>query len=135
MYVLTSAKLDAISQRRVASIATYNFSFYYRPCKSNSEADSMSRLHELWDVLDREQIFVDLIKTICKAQCVNIPFLSVCLFQLILQIWTFMHNKNYLDINVKLAQVRHKDIRYWSLIWQESLLFETVYQTTIFLII
>lgn len=43
-YVLSSAKLDASSERWLASIATYNLSIYYRPGKSNPDADSMSRL-------------------------------------------------------------------------------------------
>lgn len=75
-YVPSSAKLDATSQIWVASLATYNFSIYYRSGKSNSDADSMSRFPELSDVRDRQQISVDLIKTFCNAQCVNIPFVE-----------------------------------------------------------
>ena len=43
-YILTSAKLDAISQRWVASLAPYNFSIHYNPGRHNVVADSLSRI-------------------------------------------------------------------------------------------
>ena len=43
-YVLTSAKLDAIGQRWVASLAPYNFSLFYNPGRQNVVADSLSRI-------------------------------------------------------------------------------------------
>ena len=43
-YILTSAKLDAIGQRWVASLAPYNFSIHYNPGRHNVVADSLSRI-------------------------------------------------------------------------------------------
>ena len=43
-YILSSAKLDAIGQRWVASLAPYNFSLHYNPGRRNVVADSLSRI-------------------------------------------------------------------------------------------
>ena len=43
-YVLTSAKLDATSQRWIAALSAFDFSIQYRPGKNNEDADAMSRL-------------------------------------------------------------------------------------------
>ena len=43
-YVLTSAKLDATTQRWIAALALYNFEIYYRSGKHNVDADSLSRI-------------------------------------------------------------------------------------------
>ena len=44
MYILSTAKLDAIGQRWVASLAPYNFSLHYNPGRQNTVADSLSRI-------------------------------------------------------------------------------------------
>ena len=43
-YILTTAKLDAMGQRWVASLANYNFKISYRSGKLNVEADALSRI-------------------------------------------------------------------------------------------
>ena len=43
-YILTSAKLDATGQRWVASLANYDFQIFYKPGKSNVEADALSQI-------------------------------------------------------------------------------------------
>ena len=43
-YILTSAKLDAVGQRWVASLGPYNFSLHYNPGRQNTVADSLSRI-------------------------------------------------------------------------------------------
>ena len=43
-YVLSSAKLDTIGQRWVASLAPYNFSLHYNLGKQNIVTDSLSRI-------------------------------------------------------------------------------------------
>ena len=43
-YVLTSAKLNATGHRWVAELADYNFTIRYRPGRSNSDADGLSRM-------------------------------------------------------------------------------------------
>ena len=44
MYILTSAKLDAIGQRWVASLANYDFRIFYKTGKTNVEVDALSRI-------------------------------------------------------------------------------------------
>ena len=41
-YILTSAKLDAMGQRWVASLANYDFRIFYKSGKSNVEVDALS---------------------------------------------------------------------------------------------
>ena len=47
-YVLTSAKLDAMGQRWIASLANYDFKIFYRSGHLNVDADSLSRIP--WDM-------------------------------------------------------------------------------------
>ena len=56
-YVLTSAKLDACGQRRVAKLANYNFSIKYRCGVSNTEADALSRIK--WPEAISEKLDLD----------------------------------------------------------------------------
>ena len=50
-YILTSAKLDAMGQRWVTSLANYDFQIFYKSGKSNVEADTLSRIPRASDVL------------------------------------------------------------------------------------
>ena len=43
-YVLTTAKLDSMGHRLVASLANYNFHLHYQSVRSNVEADALSRI-------------------------------------------------------------------------------------------
>ena len=43
-YVLTTAKLDVMGHRWVASLANYNFHLHYQSGSSNVEADALSRI-------------------------------------------------------------------------------------------
>ena len=60
--MLGKAKLDATSQRWIAALASYDFSFTYMCSKSNTVADSLSRLAQ-----DRQELFSDAVKVICDA--------------------------------------------------------------------
>ena len=42
-YVLTSAKLDATGHRWLAALSAFNFDIIYRPARSNSDADGLSK--------------------------------------------------------------------------------------------
>ena len=42
MYILTSAKLDAVGQCWVAALANCNFQLHYKTSKSNVEVDALS---------------------------------------------------------------------------------------------
>lgn len=42
-YVTTTAKLDAMSHRLLASLSNYNFKLNYKTGKSNRDADGLSR--------------------------------------------------------------------------------------------
>ena len=43
-YILTSAKLDATTQRWIAGLASFQFTINYRSGKSNIDADALSRI-------------------------------------------------------------------------------------------
>ena len=43
-YILSSARLDATRHRWVAELADYNFKIYYKPGRSNKDADGLSRM-------------------------------------------------------------------------------------------
>ena len=43
-YILTTAKLDATGQRWVVALSIYNFQIYYRSGKTNTNADTLSRI-------------------------------------------------------------------------------------------
>ena len=72
-YVLENAKLDATGHRWVAALGAYNFQVKYRPGKSNSDADGLSRMPHM--VSEYEQISNDSIKAICQSQ-VCIPYVQ-----------------------------------------------------------
>ena len=50
MYVLSTAKLDAVEHRWIAGLASYNFHIHYKSGKSNVEADALSRID--WEKCD-----------------------------------------------------------------------------------
>ena len=64
MYVLMTAKLDAMGHRWVADLANYNFHICYRSGKSNVEADALSRID--WEK-DDKTLPADSIQTIVTA--------------------------------------------------------------------
>ena len=64
-YVLTSAKLDATTQRWIAALSSYDFEIFYRPGINNADADSMSRLPGLLQNKDKS-ITSESIKAICN---------------------------------------------------------------------
>ena len=50
IYVLTTAKLDAMGHRWIASLANYSFHIHYKSGKINVEADALSRID--WEKCD-----------------------------------------------------------------------------------
>lgn len=67
VYVLTSAKLDAVGQRWLASLADYNFSIHYRTRTSNIDADAMSRLPGLLGNKQVQEIDQESVKAVCNC--------------------------------------------------------------------
>ena len=53
-YILTTAKLDAMGHRWVASLGPYNFNLHYKPGKLNSDADALSRIN--WQSVGAEEV-------------------------------------------------------------------------------
>ena len=64
IYVLTTAKLDALGHRWITGLANYNFRIHYKSRKSNVEADALSRID--WEKGD-ETIQADSIQAIVTA--------------------------------------------------------------------
>ena len=78
-YILTSAKLDATTQRWIASLASFNFSISYRSGKSNVDADSLSRIK--WPdsvkeecLVSQTQVKIPRESVLACFKGVNIPF-------------------------------------------------------------
>ena len=44
-YILSTAKLDAMGHRWVASLGPYNFTLHYKPGRLNCDADALSRIN------------------------------------------------------------------------------------------
>ena len=53
-YVLTTAKLDATGHRWLAALSAYDFTISYKPGKTNTDADALSRLPEPEEPEDSE---------------------------------------------------------------------------------
>ena len=78
-YILTSAKLDATTQRWIAGLASFQFTINYRSGKSNVDADALSRIK--WpescnEILTNAQLWVKIPKE-CVLACfqgVKLPF-------------------------------------------------------------
>ena len=66
-YVTTTAKLDAMSHRWLASLSNYNFTLKYRSGRSNSDADGMSRRPQVI-----QEVFPEVIKAISQATLVTL---------------------------------------------------------------
>ena len=49
-YILSTAKLDAMGHRWVASLGPYNFTLHYKPGKLNCDADALSQIN--WESVD-----------------------------------------------------------------------------------
>ena len=71
-YILTSAKLNATSLRWVGELADFRFQVKYRPGKSNSDADTLSRMPlniEYYMVTCSERSSLEVVQaTICSVQ-------------------------------------------------------------------
>ena len=65
-YVLTTAKLDAMGQWWIASLANYNFKIFYRSGKLNVEADALSCL--LWGSMQMEEVEPLVAKTMLQSK-------------------------------------------------------------------
>lgn len=78
-YVLSTAHLDATSQRWIANLASFNFDIIYRPGTSNNDADSLSRLPGLTNQNHDEtcNISKEAIQSICNA--INVSPYAECL--------------------------------------------------------
>ena len=53
-YILSTAKLDAMGHRWVASLVPYNFTLHYKPGKLNNDVDMLSRID--WNTLDPTEV-------------------------------------------------------------------------------
>ena len=70
-YILSSAKLDAVGQRWVASLGPYNFSLHYNPGRHNTVADSLSRIP--WEnVMFYDEIDYNIVKAVLHKGELNV---------------------------------------------------------------
>ena len=77
-YILTSARLDATGHRWLASLASYNFTVKYRPGKTNTDADILSRLPGREESV-LEELSKDSVQAICNMVHVSNHVESICM--------------------------------------------------------
>ena len=65
-YILTTAKLDAIGQRWVTSLANYNFKIFYKNGKLNVEADALLCIP--WESTQVEHMEPVIVKTMLQSK-------------------------------------------------------------------
>ena len=63
-YVLTTAKLDAMGHRWVASLSSYDFDIVYRSGASNKDADALSRIE--WPQQLQEGVSQPVVQAMCQ---------------------------------------------------------------------
>jgi transposase InsO family protein len=71
-YILSSAKLDATTQRWVAQLSSYQFSLEYRSGKENIDADRLSRISWPSDVTE-QQVVPEVVTAVLEAKALASP--------------------------------------------------------------
>ena len=61
-YILTTAKLDATGHRWVAALSNYTFSIPYKPGRNNTDADALSRIHGLRQLISLPRLYMQSVK-------------------------------------------------------------------------
>ena len=105
-YVLSSAKLDACSQRWIADLATFNFSIVYKPGSQNLDADALSRIPSQ----DTCTIPTESIKAICNAT--QVPYIH-CLSMSAETLDNMPHLPDYTEVDIRRHQYNDPVLRFW----------------------
>lgn len=144
-YVLDKAKLDATSHRWVSTLSVYNFSIKYRPGKSNTDADILSRLHQEADQkTDQEAekevtVTPEEVRAMCHSHYTNPVIQAICMsekasesFDLFQEIiprdWRTAHHKDH-AISKFLRSVTNKTpLRQNEILSREEKLLEREYK-------
>ena len=102
-YILTTAKLDAMGHRWVASLGPYNFNLHYKPGKLNSNADALSRI-------DWKSVMVEEVKaTMDLAQVDRTVIVDPWVFQDTLEDVPVMKSLKTEDATKKWRQRQNQD--------------------------
>ena len=107
-YVMTSAKLDATSQRWVANLSNYTFDLKYKPGILNTDADCLSRIPSRQE---EPYITSDTIKAICNVTH-HVPYIDS------LAVTTSPVDElpplpDFAEIDIRRHQYEDPVIRYW----------------------
>ena len=98
-YVLSSAKLDATSQRWIAALSNFNFEILYRPGNQNADADGLSRIPP---------------ETIKAMSCMNqIPLIESLTVSSQVIDDNFQEFPNEPEINIRQKQCCDPVLRFW----------------------
>ena len=108
-YVLSSAKLDATSQRWVADLASFNFTISYRPGSQNRNADGMSRIPS--SSQEPCTITSESIKAICNS-IHSEPYIH-CLSMSAATIDNLPHLPDYTEVDIRRHQHHDPVLRFW----------------------
>ena len=110
-YVLSSAKLDATTQRWIAALSSYNFEIKYRPGVNNADADALSRLPALANITDNtSELPLASVQAICNF--ISVPAIETISFSA--EITNHLSDP-FISNRVDLADAQTKDgvLRFW----------------------
>ena len=97
-YVLSSAKLDATGQRRIAALqGPYNFKIHYKPGKLNQVVDSLLRIDREEEIKTITKIEVKAILDSGGTADVSIPFIGIA-----------QRETSIITKNLQLSGIAHK---------------------------
>jgi hypothetical protein len=110
-YVLSSAKVDATTQRWIAALSSHDFEIEYRPGVNNADADALSRLPALANITDNtSELPSASVQAICNF--ISVPAIETISFSAEI---TNHISDSFISNRVDLADVQNKDgvLRFW----------------------
>ena len=113
-YVMTSAKLDATTQRWAANLAAFQFDLIYRKGSSNADADAMSRMPPSSTEDKSEMIASDVVKVLC--QMTNCSGFVECMTMSTSVVDVFDEHEPIPSVNLRMKQIQDPEIR-WIVPW------------------
>ena len=110
-YVLSTAHLDATSQRWIASLASFSFDIQYRPGRLNRDADALSRLPAITSSDGTCNISRESIQSICNA--IDVTPYADCLAMTSDAVTDDVIPQTNHDIDILTSQSKDPVLQFW----------------------